>query len=212
MKTFVIVMLLLVIVAIVFRKGLVQVRHGRSIKWIASSYVVLLLVIALIVSTKDGTVHDATSARLAEAQAHNEQLENATSNLKPVKTWTQTIDEETPFILQADVLSYYRVVENDQLHNQVKVQLFFNDVITDNIDYKDVMPQLKVEQLDQGLSLVQPKDSPLIVHVATDRLPFVQGQYRRFGEVSQYDPGAAYIVIEVPTGVVVQAPQNFSQW
>lgn len=216
MKTASLLIILLLVVLLFFRKILLNIRYGHAIKWIATGYVVALFIIAIVVATKDSTVYDASPARLAEAEAHNEQLDRAFETdhmtMKPTKMWTQKIDETAPFMMNADGLSYYRIVENDQLHDEVQIQLFYNDVIADQIDYQHVSPMLKVEKLDQGLDLVYPDNSPLTVHVVTDRLLFINGQYRRFGDLPQYVTGAAYVRIEVPTGVTVQAHRNFSQF
>lgn len=214
MVTFALAVIALLMIGLMLMKVSMRIRYSSSIKWIASGYVIILIICAVMAARQTPTVQDASPARLAAAKAHNAQLmdafEKGTNNLPPEKTWTQRIDETAPVILQADILSYYRVVENESLHNQIRVELFTNDAITDNIDYKEVLRAVHIEKGDQGFDITYPH--PLTVNVLTDRLFFVSGQHRAFGEVSDYEPGSVYVRVEVPTGVTVQAPGNFSQF
>ncbi|WP_010288970.1 hypothetical protein [Kurthia massiliensis] len=207
----ILLLLIAIVLLLLLRRVLVTIRLKGKIKWIAGGYVVVLIIIAIIVSCKTPTLRDATEAQLRQAAAQQADLRKGKISLPVRQTWTQKIDPSKPFLIDTTVFSSYKVVENHQLKDRVRVTLYDNTLIFNDIDYTPANIQVDVRTGDEGFSLEVPEMYPQNIHVLTDRLFYIDGQLHLFEDEGAKAFGIFLVKVEVPKGVHVEAEGLFNQ-
>lgn len=190
---------IVVLCARLFRQLLVKIRWTGSIKWLASGYVAVLVLVAVIVSLAGPALPKISAEHYQKLQRENEtlaqQFEEQRITTPANKAWEQPVDVTQPFILYSNPDVHYQIKRVPSLKNTVRGKIYYANIATMQADMSKIMPEPVIEIDDNFLDILFEKHGQ--VKMLTDRLNFINEQRLVVAQTSY--ASRIYVVLEVPT-------------
>lgn len=197
---FIFLLVLVLVVVLVSRKLFIKIRLGKSIKWIALGYVVVLLLGAILTSISEPTAKQVSAEQRQQMDAYNKQLLQQFNNKKIMipedNKWIQDIDTSKEYYIHENEEVRYKIVRSNKLTNTVEGKVYYLKYATKQMNLTGELPRWIIDEGENEVD-IRRKDMP-IVKVLTDRLDFIKDEGFQVDDVEGAVFQNVLVLLEVP--------------
>lgn len=202
---FIFLLVLVLVVVLVSRKLFIKIRLGKSIKWIALGYVVVLLLGAILTSISEPTAKQVSAEQRQQMDAYNKQLLQQFNNKKIMipedNKWIQDIDTSKEYYIHENEEVRYKIVRSNKLTNTVEGKVYYLKYATKQMNLTGELPRWIIDEGENEVD-IRRKDMST-VKVLTDRLDFIKDEGFQVDDVEGAVFQNVLVLLEVPKNLNV---------